>query len=398
MASVTMTASFLAGSTLSASKQPSMTPRGVSIIAKASASSEQVVLDKKKIVNEESGNRRRNMVLAAAAAAVCSVASVAMADEPKPGTPEAKKKYAPICVTMPTARICHKESMASYVSLSANSLRLYLTEGEEVVRNHLCNDQIRGGRFGSKRRPAWASAVVMGRLHECRISHKMIFWLGVRRTLRLYFSIISLRVFFIIPPIRPLLTWSPQNKLPSPCHKRTRRKNLHRVRCNKYHRWKQRQLAELNKFHEAQMSLLAPHPPTYHSKNLIEELKVQQYYQPFPEQTDSLFSQVGQQVQEHFCSDHHMHQESNPCFLLWYSSLSSDSASEYHGAETFVWLSDEEFQFQTDQQDHPWPSRLNQAFLVSSTTDFKFNNDNNFQYKVLGFRLYHHHQRLPDDR
>jgi hypothetical protein len=29
-----------------------------------------------------------------------------MAD-PKKGSPEAKKKYAPICVTMPTAKVCH---------------------------------------------------------------------------------------------------------------------------------------------------------------------------------------------------------------------------------------------------------------------------------------------------
>ena len=57
---------------------------------------------------KEGNNGRREMVFAAAAAAVCSVAGIAMADGPKPGTPEAKKIYAPICVTMPTARICHK--------------------------------------------------------------------------------------------------------------------------------------------------------------------------------------------------------------------------------------------------------------------------------------------------
>lgn len=44
----------------------------------------------------------------AAAAAVCSLAKVAMADEeePKRGTEAAKKKYAQVCVTMPTAKIC----------------------------------------------------------------------------------------------------------------------------------------------------------------------------------------------------------------------------------------------------------------------------------------------------
>lgn len=57
---------------------------------------------------ESSSNGRRELVFAAAAAAACSVAKIAMAIEPKPGTIEAKKKYAPVCVTMPTARICKK--------------------------------------------------------------------------------------------------------------------------------------------------------------------------------------------------------------------------------------------------------------------------------------------------
>lgn len=58
--------------------------------------------------DKEGNNGRRNMMFAAAAAAVCSVAGMAMADEPKRGTPEAKKIYYPVCVTMPTAKICHK--------------------------------------------------------------------------------------------------------------------------------------------------------------------------------------------------------------------------------------------------------------------------------------------------
>lgn len=68
-------------------------------------------------------------------------------------------------------------------------------------------------------RPAWARAVVIGRFHALRILHKIMFWFGVRRTSKLYFSITSLNVFFIFPPIRPLSTWSPQNKPPSPCQK-----------------------------------------------------------------------------------------------------------------------------------------------------------------------------------
>ena len=56
----------------------------------------------------ECNNGRRELMFAAAAAAVCSVAGVAAAGEPKPGTPEAKKVYAPVCVAMPTAKICRK--------------------------------------------------------------------------------------------------------------------------------------------------------------------------------------------------------------------------------------------------------------------------------------------------
>lgn len=50
-------------------------------------------------------------MFAAAAASVCSVAGIGIAmaaEEPKAGTPEAKKFYAPVCVTMPTAKVCHK--------------------------------------------------------------------------------------------------------------------------------------------------------------------------------------------------------------------------------------------------------------------------------------------------
>ncbi|KAG5238400.1 photosystem II kD family protein [Salix suchowensis] len=103
MASITMTAPFLTGSTMA--KQPSTAPRGGLIVAKASRATERVNVEMKN--KEESSSGRRDLLFAAAAAAACSIARVAMADEePKSGTPEAKKKYAPICVTMPTARIC----------------------------------------------------------------------------------------------------------------------------------------------------------------------------------------------------------------------------------------------------------------------------------------------------
>ncbi|KDP22103.1 hypothetical protein JCGZ_25934 [Jatropha curcas] len=108
MASMTMTASFLAtGSTMA--KQPLTTPRRGLIVAKAStpADGDKVSVEMKN--REESSNGRRNLVFVAAATAAFSVAKIAMADdEPKAGTPEAKKKYSPVCVTMPTARICRK--------------------------------------------------------------------------------------------------------------------------------------------------------------------------------------------------------------------------------------------------------------------------------------------------
>lgn len=86
-------------------KQPSTAPRGGLIVAKASRATQRVHVEMKN--KEESGSGRRDLLFAAAAAAACSIARVAVADEePKSGTPEAKKKYAPICVTMPTARIC----------------------------------------------------------------------------------------------------------------------------------------------------------------------------------------------------------------------------------------------------------------------------------------------------
>ncbi|KAF9665650.1 hypothetical protein SADUNF_Sadunf16G0145000 [Salix dunnii] len=89
MASMTMTASFLAGSTMA--KQPSTTPRRGLIVAKASRTAEGANVEMKN--KEESSSGRRDLMFAAAAAAACSIARVAMADEePKRGSPEAKKK------------------------------------------------------------------------------------------------------------------------------------------------------------------------------------------------------------------------------------------------------------------------------------------------------------------
>ncbi|KAL7227184.1 hypothetical protein ACSBR1_022113 [Camellia fascicularis] len=110
MASITMTAASFHG--VATTKPPSTTGqggrrRGV-IMAKASKVSESVSFKNESNENNSSSAGRRDLVFAAAAAAVWSVVKVAAADEPQRGTPEAKKKYAPVCVTMPTARICRK--------------------------------------------------------------------------------------------------------------------------------------------------------------------------------------------------------------------------------------------------------------------------------------------------
>ncbi|KAK7323221.1 hypothetical protein VNO77_26686 [Canavalia gladiata] len=102
MASFTMTASIPGCPTVT-NRSAVATQRRLVVNAARTVEGENVSYD-----NDKVSNGRRNLMFAAATAAVCSVARMAMADEPKQGTPEAKKKYAPVCVTMPTARICHK--------------------------------------------------------------------------------------------------------------------------------------------------------------------------------------------------------------------------------------------------------------------------------------------------
>ncbi|XP_057953435.1 photosystem II 5 kDa protein, chloroplastic [Malania oleifera] len=114
MASLTMTASLQGCSASIITKHPSPAGgrRGVVAMAKASNDGPETANRhiKSNRMDEEGRGGRRELVFAAAAAAaaVSSVAKVAMANEPVRGSFEAKKKYAPVCVTMPTARICHK--------------------------------------------------------------------------------------------------------------------------------------------------------------------------------------------------------------------------------------------------------------------------------------------------
>ena len=81
-------------------------------MAKANKEDSSIItgVDIKTNAKEERNNGRRDLVFATAAAvAAVGFARMGVAEEEPPrGTVAAKKKYGPICVTMPTARICHK--------------------------------------------------------------------------------------------------------------------------------------------------------------------------------------------------------------------------------------------------------------------------------------------------
>ncbi|CAJ2639126.1 photosystem II 5 kDa protein chloroplastic-like [Trifolium pratense] len=103
MASITMTSSIL-GCPAVTKRSTVATQRRFVVNAVRAVEGEKIVSSDN---DKEGSNGRRDLMFAAAAAALCSAAGVAMADdEPRRGTPEAKKKYGPVCVTNPTARIC----------------------------------------------------------------------------------------------------------------------------------------------------------------------------------------------------------------------------------------------------------------------------------------------------
>ncbi|CAN6279003.1 unnamed protein product [Urochloa humidicola] len=108
MASLTMMASFAAV----AAPSPSPSRRGSSFAVARAAKVERCQEPAGRLAaagEEAAAEGRRAVMLAAAAACVAAIgggAGAAMAG-PKNGSPEAKKKYAPICVTMPTAKVCH---------------------------------------------------------------------------------------------------------------------------------------------------------------------------------------------------------------------------------------------------------------------------------------------------
>ncbi|XP_018626971.1 photosystem II 5 kDa protein, chloroplastic-like [Nicotiana tabacum] len=104
MSSLPSSSSFLGNSATTISNPPPTTTQGKMVMVKA-FKIEKIEINRK----EENSSGRRELTFALlATAAASSFARIAMAEEePKRGTPEAKK-YAPICVTKPTARICRK--------------------------------------------------------------------------------------------------------------------------------------------------------------------------------------------------------------------------------------------------------------------------------------------------
>ncbi|MQL93893.1 hypothetical protein Taro_026547 [Colocasia esculenta] len=101
MASFTMAASFMGPAGVA--ERPSAGRRRL-LVVKAAAEN-----DGQGVAPRDGPGGRRAVVLAVAAAAISAAGkAVAEVGDPKRGTSEAKKKYAPICVTMPTASVCHK--------------------------------------------------------------------------------------------------------------------------------------------------------------------------------------------------------------------------------------------------------------------------------------------------
>ncbi|XP_062219452.1 photosystem II 5 kDa protein, chloroplastic-like [Phragmites australis] len=107
MASLTMMASF---SAVAAAAAPPARRGGFAAAraAKVERCQEPARLQAAEEAEARPADGRRAVMLAAAAAAVAAFGGAGVASaEPRKGTPEAKKKYATICVTMPTAKICH---------------------------------------------------------------------------------------------------------------------------------------------------------------------------------------------------------------------------------------------------------------------------------------------------
>ena len=108
MASLTMMASLSAVAAVAADRRVAAPRRGSLVVARAAKVECQEPAGKLQAEEARGAEGRRAVMFAAAAAAVSAIGGAAIAaSDVKPGSSEAKKKYAPICVTMPTAKACH---------------------------------------------------------------------------------------------------------------------------------------------------------------------------------------------------------------------------------------------------------------------------------------------------
>lgn len=108
MASLTMMASFAAVAAAAPSRRGTFAVARAAKVDRCQQEPARLAAAAEETAEARPAEGRRAVMMAAAAACVAAIggAGAAMAG-PKNGTPEAKKKYAPICVTMPTAKVCH---------------------------------------------------------------------------------------------------------------------------------------------------------------------------------------------------------------------------------------------------------------------------------------------------
>ncbi|XP_040377085.1 photosystem II 5 kDa protein, chloroplastic-like [Oryza brachyantha] len=112
MASLTMMASLSAVAPASGRVSSAAPRRGGLAVARAAAGGAAECQRDEVAAVAQGAEGRRAVMFAAAAVALSAIggagAGAAFAEpDVKKGTPEAKKKYASICVTMPTAKVCH---------------------------------------------------------------------------------------------------------------------------------------------------------------------------------------------------------------------------------------------------------------------------------------------------
>ncbi|GBG74464.1 hypothetical protein CBR_g18875 [Chara braunii] len=109
-ATTTCALSSAASNALSGSRMTMNTSRQTTVPSTAKFVSVRCKAEEGSSSSSSEAMTRRGLVGAATLATLLSMTSTQRAnaeDEPKKGSAEAKKKYRSICVTMPTASVCH---------------------------------------------------------------------------------------------------------------------------------------------------------------------------------------------------------------------------------------------------------------------------------------------------